>query len=201
MVKDTLDSIFHSATIFYTDGSARPNPGACGAGATMELPKSPPLSFDNLDFHAALGHGTNNLGEVWAIGMAIQALQYSISNRLIATSSAHIFTDSEFAMGALTNSTKINKLNPNNYASIVAIKKLIRTFPQHFISFHWVPGHADIEGNERADALAELGSTLSANGSGLTNLLKRATQGYFLPDDALLKLHQIPPPPWPGDNS
>jgi ribonuclease HI len=200
MVQDTLDTITPSSCIFYTDGSARPNPGSCGAGVTLELPKNNHIHLKRLDFHAALGQGTNNLGEIWAIGMAIQSLQISISKRLIATTSTHIFSDSEFAMGALTNTTKTNKNNILNYKAITAIKKMIRGLPKNFVNFHWVPGHADVEGNERADALAELGSTRSASGSSLTHLHARASQGLFLPDDALSKLYQIRPPPWPGDH-
>ena len=199
MVQDTLDTIKPSSCVFYTDGSARPNPGSCGAGVTLELPKNTHLNLKRIDFHAALGQGTNNLGEIWAIGMAIQSLHISISKRLIATNNTHIFSDSEFAMGALTNSTKINKHNTINYEAITAIKKMIRKFPRDFIKFHWVPGHAAVEGNERADALAELGSTRSASGACLTHLLARASQGLFLPEDALSKLYQIRPPPWPGD--
>jgi len=126
--------------------------------------------------------------------MAIQALQISISKNLFAFTSVHIFSDSEFAIGALTNSTKVNKNNTINYAAI----NTIREFPKLFINFHWVPGHVAVEGNERADTLAELGSSNSASGSGLKHQLTRASQALFLPDDALSKLYQTRPPPLAG---
>jgi ribonuclease HI len=199
MIQDTLDTINPSSCVFYTDGSARPNPGACGAGVTLEMPKNFHLKLKRLDFHAALGLGTNNLGEIWAIGMAIQTLQILTDKHLIASTNAHIFSDSEFAMGALTNSTKVNKNNITNYKAITSIKKMIRMFPRDYINFHWVPGHAAVEGNERADALAERGSSRSAAGFYLTHILSRASHSLFRPEDDLAKLHQLRPPPWPGD--
>jgi len=125
MVQDILNTIEPSSCIFYTDGSARPNPGPCGAGTTMELPMNTHLTNKRLDFHAALGHGTNNLGEIWAIGMAIQTLQISTTKNLISINSAHIFSDSELAIGALTNANKVNKNIITNYVAITTIKKMI----------------------------------------------------------------------------
>ena len=89
----------------------------------MELPKNTHIHLKRLDFHAALGQGTNNLGEIWAIGMAIQSLQISVTNRLITITNTHIFSDSELALGAITNTTKTNKNNIVNYEAITAIKK------------------------------------------------------------------------------
>ena len=56
-----------------------------------------------------------------------------------------------------------------------------------------------VSGNERADALAERGSSRSAAGFYLTHILSRASHSLFLPEDDLAKLHQLRPPPWPGD--
>ena len=55
----------------YTDGSASPNPGPTGAGVHIMFP-----SFENspnhlIDAGTPLGQGTNNLGELWAIGVAL----------------------------------------------------------------------------------------------------------------------------------
>jgi ribonuclease HI len=53
--------------VCYTDGSASPtNPGPCGAGLVVMLPNG--MTHEQ---HMALGHGTNNIGEVMAIQMAL----------------------------------------------------------------------------------------------------------------------------------
>ena len=53
-----------------TDGSASPNPGPCGAGVSIFL-KDPDIV---LDLGESLGHGTNNLAELYALGIAFSEL-------------------------------------------------------------------------------------------------------------------------------
>jgi hypothetical protein len=57
-------------TVFaFTDGSASPNPGPCGAGAALFYPRDPDVEVT--DLCAPLGWGTNNLAELYAIGMCL----------------------------------------------------------------------------------------------------------------------------------
>jgi hypothetical protein len=55
------------ALISFTDGSANPNPGPCGGGALLR--DATGLWME--EAVAALGQGTNNLGELWGVGMAL----------------------------------------------------------------------------------------------------------------------------------
>jgi hypothetical protein len=87
LITSTSSSYF----IAYTDGSAKPiklttspptdhshtlkkprttTPGPCGAGACLVFPRDTPNLPDILAI-GPLGNGTNNIGELYAIGMAI----------------------------------------------------------------------------------------------------------------------------------
>jgi len=67
-------------TVFcYTDGSASPNPGPSGAGACVFDPSSGIV----MDLGASLGHGTNNTGELYALGMLFTHLTHLKNNSLL----------------------------------------------------------------------------------------------------------------------
>ena len=51
--------------VVYTDGSASKN-GNCGAGAVIIRDST------RVEIACAIGRGTNSIGEMWAVGMAIQ---------------------------------------------------------------------------------------------------------------------------------
>ena len=57
----------------YTDGSAMPNPGPCGAGAFLCFPHGFPSDLPRY-LSTALGSTDNGTGEIWAIGMVAQLL-------------------------------------------------------------------------------------------------------------------------------
>ena len=84
--------------IAYTDGSAlqggegKSSQGPSGSGLHLEMPlRNGSRAF--IDSTTALGQGTNNVGELFAIGMAIDAfLQNSAEGQTL-----HILTDSRYA--------------------------------------------------------------------------------------------------------
>ena len=98
-----LESIEPRNIIAFTDGASKGNPGPCGAGAYV---------YDNLaspwdqEDSAALGHGTNNLGELWAIGMAMQIAARRVSTHLQDYDQFRIFSDSQYSIGILTQGWK-----------------------------------------------------------------------------------------------
>ena len=98
-----LDSIEPRSITAFTDGASKGNPGPCGAGAYV---------YDNLaspwdqEDSAALGHGTNNLGELWAIGMAMQIAARRVSTHLQHYDQFRIFSDSQYSIGILTQGWK-----------------------------------------------------------------------------------------------
>ena len=149
-----LDSIQPDSLIAFTDGASKGNPGPCGAGAYV---------YDNLatpwdqEDSAALGRGTNNLGELWAIGMAMQIALRRVSAHPGSYKRFLIFTDSQFSVGILTKGWK-SKAHPNLASKL---RLLFRDFPIP-ISIEWVPAHVGIDSNERADELADRGAKKSA---------------------------------------
>jgi ribonuclease HI len=104
-----------------------------------------------------LGHGTNNLGELWALGMT---LQFLASHTLPPDQHIYIMSDSKVAL-AIPGSGRGAK----NYPGISQI--ILSRFEEISArtTLLWVPGHADIPGNELADTLAKKGSRMSIHNS------------------------------------
>jgi ribonuclease HI len=151
-----LANIRPHSLVAFTDGSANPNPGPSGAGAYIYHTATP--SWDTERF-AALGHGTNNLGELWAVGLALQAAHARIlTNPDHTYEQFYIFTDSQFTRGILTLGWK----SSGHSGLARALKQYIRDFPIPVI-VEWVPAHVGITHNERADELADQGTRRSAS--------------------------------------
>lgn len=169
-----LAGIPNTAIVAFTDGSARPNPGPCGAGAHIRPWGEAKWSDEAI---ASLGHGTNNIGELWAIGMAIQL---SLTRITSSTTHLYILTDSRFARGILAEDN-----TPRSQAIVslsLAVKRMMSTIPSHVaLKICWVPAHVGIEDNEHADFLADLGSTASANGRMNVNRQQGVASTRFLP--------------------
>ncbi len=121
--------------VSYADGACTGNPGPCGLGVVV-------LEGDaRHELSDYLGEGTNNIAELTAILRVAE--RYPGDPRAI-----EIYTDSSYAIGVLTKGWKA-KANVELIAKIkVALKKLTK------LSLHYVPGHAGVELNERADELA-----------------------------------------------
>jgi ribonuclease HI len=150
-----LAGILPLSMVAFTDGSANPNPGPCGAGAYIYDNVAP--GWDTERF-AALGPGTNNLGELWAVGLALQAALARIrAHPDHSYQRLYVFTDSQFTRGVLTQGWKSSQ----HSALARALKQLIRDFPITVI-VEWVPAHVGIVHNERADQLADQGTRWSS---------------------------------------
>jgi ribonuclease HI len=174
-VRQALAAIPSSAITAYTDGSSFGNPGPSGAGACIRIPglRAP----EEFHLYEALGHGTNNLGELWALAMA---LQFLASHPLPPLIPIFIMSDSRVALAvpgngkAVKNYPGISKLIQEGFAQIA-----------HRTTLLWVPGHADIPGNDLADALAKMGSSKSKVASPSLPVFIR---------DCTYRLTYIPPP-------
>jgi ribonuclease HI len=131
----------------FTDGACNGNPGPAGAGLVLKVPGQPVI-----EKFRSLGHGTNNVGELTGILMALESL-----DELATPTDAKVvvFTDSDYARGVLT----LNWKPKANQELISKIKLLMRRRPS--LQVQWLAGHTGIAENERADALARKG----ANGS------------------------------------
>lgn len=122
----------------YTDGACTGNPGPAGLGVVVVVDKD-----GHEELSEFLGAGTNNIAELTAIE---RALDLTVDN----TQPVRIHTDSKYAIGVLTQGWKA-KANRELIAGILAKLQVRRG-----ISLVYVPGHAGVPLNERADELARL---------------------------------------------
>jgi ribonuclease HI len=149
-----LARVPYTALSIFTDGSAAPtNPGPCGAGAAIRRGH-----HYVVDLSQPLGHGTNNIGELWAIGMGVA---YLVANpALLANITAiFIFSDSRLMAGAVCGRIRY-RCEPALLAFVLACLAALRAYAP--VSVHWLPGHVGITGNTAADALAGSAAKQSA---------------------------------------
>ena len=135
------------ATIIYTDGACKGNPGPGGWGAYI-------ISESNLK-KELFGYDkitTNNRMELTA---AIKALEYFQECKKI-----HLFTDSNYLKQGITIWIKAWKNNnwknkqKKNVKNSDLWKKLDHLNNYHTINWNWVKAHNGNPGNEKADFLA-----------------------------------------------
>jgi ribonuclease HI len=143
--------------IIDTDGACRGNPGPGGWGAVLNYKgKSRELYGGELET-------TNNRMELMA---AIQALE-----TLTRSCTVLIHTDSKYVLQGITEWMSNWKKRGWKTAARTPVKnedlwrRLDAAIERHDIEWRWIKGHSGNDGNERADALANLGidSLLAAN--------------------------------------
>ena len=156
----------------FTDGSAKPNPGPAGSGVVVKC-----TSNNDLNIHAcsaALGHSTNNSGEIAAIGIGIELCVKDNYNKDI-----HIYTDSRLTHNALRHNHSAGAANNN---IIQHLRQCIRNYQRNTkakIHINWIPGHAGIPLNETADNLAGTGAKISKQYTSDFNLLDTIIEHGF----------------------
>lgn len=141
--KQKIASLSDDTAIAFTDGGCRGNPGPAGSGVRLELPDGRVAEVAR-----SLGRGTNNIAELTAIEIALDLLDEA---NFPTDAPVAVLSDSSYANGVLVKGWKAKK----NVALIAGIKERIAKRPK--LEIVWVAGHAGVEGNERADALATLG--------------------------------------------
>lgn len=129
--------------VVYTDGACRGNPGLAGSGVVIELPDG-----GRIEASRALGDATNNIAELTAIAMALELLDGA---GVPPDAPAVVFTDSKYADGVLCRGWKAKA----NTALVSEVRAALARRPG--AKLHWLAGHVGIEGNERADELANRG--------------------------------------------
>lgn len=120
--------------IVYADGACSGNPGPAGLGVVLiDGPRRVELS----EF---LGVGTNNIAELTAV---LRALREVDRDRAMM-----IYTDSQYTIGVVQKGWKAKA----NQELVAELRAALAGRPATRLSY--VPGHAGVILNERADALA-----------------------------------------------
>jgi ribonuclease HI len=122
-----------NAIVAYTDGACSGNPGPAGVGVVLIDGK------ERRELSEYLGTGTNNIAELTAIELAVRAAP--------ADRPIRVHTDSTYAIGVLTKGWKAK-------ANTELIAKLRELLKGRQVEIVYVPGHAGVLLNERADVLA-----------------------------------------------
>jgi ribonuclease HI len=123
------------AIIIYADGACSGNPGPCGLGVVLQDERG------RRELSKFLGTGTNNIAELTAILEAAEVIEDPARP-------VRIHTDSQYAIGVLTKGWKAKA----NQELVARVKKALARLRDFEVLY--VPGHAGVLLNERADALA-----------------------------------------------
>jgi ribonuclease HI len=130
----------------YTDGACRGNPGPGGWGAILTFGEH------EKELYGAEPETTNNRMELTAAIRALAALKRSCE--------IDLYTDSQYVRKGVLEWLAQWKLRDWRTADKKPVKNvdlwqaLETEIERHTIQWHWVKGHAGVEGNERADGLA-----------------------------------------------
>lgn len=142
--QDLLARLPASTAIAFTDGACRGNPGPAGSGALVKLPDG-----RRGEACLSLGRATNQVGELAAIGLALDLLDAA---DWPVDAPAAVLTDSDYTCGVLTRGWKAKA----NRELILDLRSRLEARPG--VTLHWVAGHVGLDGNEAADALARAGA-------------------------------------------
>jgi len=140
------------SVVIHTDGACKGNPGPGGWGALLEY------NGGRKEIFGGEAQTTNNRMELVAVIRALEALTRE--------SEVDLYTDSQYVKNGIESWIHGWKRNGWRTSDKKAVKnadlwrELDELAARHRIRWHWVRGHDDNPGNERADELANLGVTL-----------------------------------------
>ncbi len=138
-----------SQVVIHTDGACKGNPGPGGWGAVLEYGSA------CRELHGGEAHTTNNRMELTAVIEALVALRRPCKVRIV--------TDSQYVQKGVEEWMQDWKRRGWKTASKKPVanqdlwQQLDEALGRHQVSWQWVRGHQGHAGNERADALANLG--------------------------------------------
>ncbi len=137
------------SVIIYTDGACRGNPGAGGWGCV--------LSYKDTvkELYGGDKDTTNNRMELMAAIQALEALKRPCTIRLNSDSTYLLKGITEWMPNWKKRGWKTASKHP--VKNVDLWQRLDVAIAQHTIEWQWVKGHSGDKGNDRADALANLG--------------------------------------------
>jgi len=148
-----MSQLSETKVTIYTDGACSGNPGPGGWGAYLIY------NGHEKDIYGSEGYTTNNRMELLAAIRALDALKKPCN--------VELYTDSVYVRSGITE--WINKWLKNNWRN--SKKEPVKNADLwqdlhdkvgiHKINWHWVKGHSNNYGNERADMLACKGRDLA----------------------------------------
>ena len=145
----TRAPIAGAVVTIYTDGACKGNPGPGGWGALLVV------GAREREIFGGEPHTTNNRMELTAVIRALESLTRPCEVAL--------YTDSQYVKNGIESWIHGWKRNGWKTADRKPVKnaelwrELDELAAQHRVAWHWVRGHNDHPGNERADALANRG--------------------------------------------
>ncbi len=137
--------------VIYTDGACKGNPGPGGWGVLLQS------GAHRKELYGGERHTTNNRMELTAVIEALQALKRPCDVQLYLDSQYVRQGITEWIHGWKAKGWVTAAKQPVKNADLWRTLDALVQNAGHRITWHWVKGHAGDEGNERADALANLG--------------------------------------------
>ncbi|HKN08422.1 MAG TPA: ribonuclease HI [Pseudomonadota bacterium] len=136
--------------VIYTDGACKGNPGPGGWGALLQS------RGHERELFGGESQTTNNRMELIAVIRALESLK--------RPATVAVYTDSQYVKNGIEtwinawkrNGWKTSQRKPVKNADLWL--ELDRLAATHRVAWHWVKGHADSVGNQRADELANRGA-------------------------------------------
>jgi ribonuclease HI len=137
------------AVTIHTDGACKGNPGPGGWGALLAW------GDHEKELFGGEAHTTNNRMELTAVIRALESLKRGCE--------VELYTDSQYVKNGIEswihgwkkNGWKTSDRKPVKNADLW--RELDALVAQHIVRWHWIKGHSNHHGNERADALANRG--------------------------------------------
>jgi ribonuclease HI len=138
----------------YTDGACKGNPGVGGWGAILQMHNR------KREIYGGELLTTNNRMELTAVIRALEALKRPCHVRLHTDSQYVQLGISKWINGWKKNGWRTADKKPVKNAELW--RRLDELAALHQIEWLWVKGHANNQGNVRADELANLGATCAS---------------------------------------